>query len=92
MRLIDSNALIGALHNVTFEDGTDREIVYKCVELAQTIEERKTGKWIVTSRNGVMCSECKSGTRKMPMLFGNPLYKYCPFCGAKMEGVGNGTD
>lgn len=50
------------------------------------LKERKTGKWIVTSRNGVLCSECKSGTRRMPMLFGNPLYKYCPFCGAKMEG------
>lgn len=50
-------------------------------------EERKTGKWIITARNGVLCSECKSGTRRMPMLFGNPLYKYCPFCGAKMEGV-----
>lgn len=49
--------------------------------------ERKTGKWIITARNGVLCSECKSGTRKMPMLFGNPLYKYCPFCGAKIEGV-----
>ena len=48
-------------------------------------EERKTGKWIITKRNGVLCSECKSGTRKMPMLFGNPLYKYCPFCGIKME-------
>lgn len=50
-------------------------------------EERKTGKWIVTSRNGILCSECKSGTRKMPMLLGNPLYKFCPFCGAKVEGV-----
>lgn len=50
-------------------------------------EERKTGKWIITARNGVLCSECKSGTRRMPMLFGNPLFKYCPFCGVKMEGV-----
>ena len=87
MRLVDADALIGTLHNVTFEDGTDREIVYRCVELAPTIEERKTGKWIITARNGVLCSECKSGTRRMPMLFGNPLFKYCPFCGVKMEGV-----
>ena len=52
----------------------------------KALKERKTGKWIITARNGVLCSECKSGTRKMPMLFGNPLYKYCPFCGIKMEG------
>lgn len=52
----------------------------------EALQERKAGKWIITARNGVLCSECKSGTRKMPMLFGNPLYKYCPFCGIKMEG------
>lgn len=51
----------------------------------EALQERKTGHWIITARNGVLCSECKSGTRRMPMLFGKPLYKYCPFCGLKME-------
>lgn len=66
---------------------TDQE-VREAIDMAiEALQERKTGKWIITARNGILCSECKSGTRKMPMLFGNPLYKYCPFCGAKMKGV-----
>lgn len=62
----------------------------KKAAIAISIEElskRKTGKWIITARNGALCSECKSGTRRMPMLFGNPLYKYCPLCGTKMDGA-----
>lgn len=66
----------------------DERLTVESLDAAiEALHERKTGKWIVTARNGVLCSECKSGTRRMPMLFGNPLYKYCPFCGAKMEGV-----
>ena len=41
--------------------------------------ERKTGKWIITARNGVLCSECK----RKPIC-GN-LTVYCPHCGVKME-------
>ncbi len=72
------------------QDNTDyatTRMLYHAVKHGAPYEERKTGKWIKTARNGVLCSECKSGTRRMPMLFGNPLYKYCPFCGVKMEGV-----
>lgn len=65
----------------------ESEYICEAVEMAiEALQERQTGKWVITARNGVLCSECKSGTRKMPMLFGNPLYKFCPFCGAKMEG------
>lgn len=77
-------------------DSSQQQMAKRVIELARLgekyeqlladMKERKTGKWIITSRNGVLCSKCKSGTRKMPMLFGNPLYKYCPFCGVKMEG------
>lgn len=91
MRVIDADALIGVLHNVTFEDGTDREIVYQCIELAPTIEERKTGKWIwvgdekyrdySTGNATYKCSLCyhtdlRSRMQKVP---------YCWWCGAKME-------
>lgn len=62
------------------------------MEWEQRIKESKTGRWIITARNGVLCSKCKSGTRKMPTLFGNPMYKYCPFCGIKMEGKDADSD
>lgn len=70
--------------NKVFEPAFANYIITALTEGA-TPSERKTGKWIITARNGVLCSECKSGTRRMPMLFGKPLYKYCPFCGLKME-------
>lgn len=89
MRVIDADALIGALHNVAFEDGTDREIVYRCIELAPTIEERKTGKWIPQyvskphwtgfAISCYTCSCCEQYT--IPSC----RSEYCPHCGAKME-------
>ena len=85
MRLIDSNALIGALHNVTFEDGTDREIVYRCVELTPTIEERKTGKWVHTNGNTFKCSICGNFLNFHGVNAGRGDANYCPNCGAKME-------
>ena len=64
------------------------ESTIEAIDMAiEALQKRKTGKWIITARNGTLCSECKSGLRKMPMLFGNPLFKYCPFCGLKIEGA-----
>ena len=49
-------------------------------------DERKAGKWIITKRNGILCGVCHSGFRRMPTLDGKPIFRYCPFCGAKVEG------
>lgn len=50
-------------------------------------DEHKTGKWIITKRNGILCGVCHSGFRRMPTLDGKPIFRYCPFCGAKMKGA-----
>ena len=60
-------------------------VVRKEIDDAPTIEERK-GRWIITKRNGILCGVCHSGLRRMPTLGGKPMFVYCPFCGAKMEG------
>ena len=73
-------SILGMIDRIALQEAIARQE-------AIALQERKTGKWIITARNGVLCSECKSGTRRMPMLLGNPLYKYCPLCGVKMEGV-----
>ena len=47
-----------------------------------TVEERKTGKWITKQTNGDwfdVCSECGHVEWMTPG-------RYCPNCGAKMEG------
>ena len=33
-----------------------------------------------------VCSNCKFGWDSQPELDGKPLFKYCPNCGAKMDG------
>lgn len=79
--------------------------IMKHIERMPTIEsERKPGKWIhgkELSRemisdcviaifyDGWKCSECDCLVEEER----EPLYKYCPYCGAKMEGVrSDGTD
>lgn len=83
MRLIDADALLAEYDRVHVgEPGNAR----KLIENAPTIEERKTGEWILCKAsihpygNDVKCSECG---HKMGSSFG---YKFCPMCGSKMEG------
>ena len=57
----------------------------------EALQERKSGKWekvkwIHCKGSGFLCSECNSGVKNQPVLCGKPMFIYCPFCGAKMEG------
>lgn len=46
------------------------------------ILEKPCGMWLPRNNGsvGVICSECNA------RFYGNPNYKYCPCCGAKMGG------
>ena len=46
----------------------------------ECVKERKTGRWII-GNYGFICSLCGTEERK------NHFPKYCPECGAKMEGA-----
>ena len=68
------------------EDVLDELIRF--VDFAPTIEERKMGKWILKSNGGgwgpkvFMCSACRDA------FYPNADdMKYCPNCGAEMEGA-----
>lgn len=52
--------------------------------------ERKTGKWIWEIWDKYRCSECETKT-SVDECMEWPMYAYCPYCGARMEGV-NETD
>lgn len=62
------------------------------IEEAQTIEERKTGKWIRCEKDDEFwyeCSACKGFPLKNVWNGLDELSEYCPHCGARMEGVDN---
>ena len=100
MRLIDADAIIKKIKernpdDVSYEDAW----AITCIEHAPTIEpQRKTGKWThgreiaretigdcITAifYDGWTCSECGCLVEKER----EPLYKYCPNCGTKMERI-----
>ena len=98
MRLIDADALMQAMCHRAFETDGDTmwqsgcwvryRAVEQVVEDAPTIEpERKTGVWLDDDEDGKVmtsgycpyCSVCKE--------MAECITKYCPHCGARMEGV-----
>ena len=49
MRLIDADRLIGELHGTYLYDDNARQVIYRKIETQPTIEEHKTGRWILVS-------------------------------------------
>lgn len=87
MELIDRLKTIKALDEAKIRTTSEEyDRILDVIGSMPTIEERKTGKWILTKRNGILCGVCYSGFRRMPTLFGKPMFNFCPLCGAKMEG------
>lgn len=93
-RLIDADALTKKLLDA-IEVGKkndmptyELEAVLDDVEHMPTVEERKKGKWLHKSNLGWgetwICSEC--GEKTTSTIMGVPRYKWCPMCGAVMEG------
>lgn len=63
-------------------------------KVIKSLEDQKTGHWIEMGQNrdkthNVICSECKAGFKfrgHANSIHTKTKYKYCPHCGAKMEG------
>lgn len=83
MRTIDADALIALVQDSTILGDGFKQAFCALVNGEPTIEpERKKGKWNWISFN-IECSECGF----MPNFDSTePLYNFCPNCGAKMEG------
>lgn len=100
MRLIDADALEREYQEryklFTWDDGEREKAtlvgVIQMLHAQPTIEERKTGKWL-PDNNSVyemrfVCSECKESQVVPTIGFTkyNPIWDFCPLCGARMEG------
>lgn len=102
MRLIDADAMkerLGMAHECDDCDDpracrydsiyTKRDFCL-CIDDEPTVEERKTGRWIWDDE-GYHCSECFFHAYGDTLNCLDGTFKYCPHCGAKMEGV-NGDE
>ena len=107
MRAIDGDALTKRLVEFCNKNCpyTDKErnvmcgscfmgLALEAVEDASTIEERKTGKWVVDPDGRLHCSACYENPTNRVIIDGRLVYdmtpivgkmKFCPNCGARME-------
>ena len=104
-RLIDANALIDSLEKwLSDTEVLGNAHIYNAIEdclcevdTMPTVDavEVVHGEWLYGERNKaertliVECSEC-GATFNLPMFDFGMRYNYCPNCGAKMDGDGNG--
>lgn len=88
MRPIDAIGLKQAL--VVSAILEDKKTIEQIIDEQPTIEpERKTGHWVYRPEwskysDVWSCSEC--GEKTSQSVMGEPRFKYCPMCGAKMKG------
>ena len=103
-RLIDANALLEKVQFRMDIDNKNAEIIAGCVDITRRLIENaptvdaaevEHGEWSTieddnTGMIALKCSECNEECwfeDEPPM----KIYKYCPNCGAKMDGgIGNG--
>lgn len=72
----------------------DRQVSYQgfCIDAAMAIgslpSAEKTGKWkpfdLTWGRRVYFCTACNNAS-EVPTSMGEPVYRFCPWCGARME-------
>lgn len=93
MRLIDADELLTA-----FPTGDEPTVTIACIratiEHMPTIEERKTGEWILLDKDNVFftphmvkCPFCGNILDRLGVNAGRGDANFCPNCGADMRGV-----
>ena len=91
MRLIDADALwrIVKLAWDTSDSEDFENSVFIAIGTAPTIDTVKHGRWepwdLSWGRSVWSCSVCRDAM-EVPTEMGAPIYKFCPNCGARMEG------
>ena len=54
---------------------------------AADVRKNVHGEWVWDdSENCFLCSKCGNGYKNQPTLMGEPMFLFCPCCGAKMRG------
>lgn len=87
MRLIDADELIHTIEHDAFVSESVKSFVRRLVKGTPTVDSVKHGRWIeekFIDGRMAQCSAC-GGWSTMPS-------RYCPNCGAKMDGENDETD
>jgi hypothetical protein len=85
-RLIDANALLDAMRDEEFQTFVPLDEIDSVIDKAPTIDARPVvhGRWVHDINNLYGCSVClgrENMSHKKPR-------RFCPDCGAKMDGGG----
>lgn len=83
-RYIDAEELLHRLPNDLPYKGSVRRVLIQSP--SADVQEVRHGKWI-SKPDGFACSECKKKAGTAYGKVGAYISKYCPNCGAKMDGM-----
>lgn len=61
------------------------ELVKEKEKVEATKCDRRIGQWERTPHNWYKCTACGEEVHVMPTCLGDPLFKYCPWCGADLQ-------
>ena len=92
MRLIDADALKKEVDNFPncyngWSDTYDKAYIIEAIEEAPTIEPKR-GEWIEwIDCEGEVFWKCSACGQVSEASAAGILYKFCPFCGARMKGA-----
>lgn len=56
------------------------------IQLPSAQPQRMRGRWIKSDTDGFVCSVCRNGYKMQPTIMGEPMFEFCPCCGAQMDG------
>lgn len=92
MRLIDADALLDKQESLYMRGHVlFHGVTAYTLENAPTIEVQLPvahGRWSWCTENKYRCTNCGRHTR-VDEVMDEPVYNYCPYCGAKMDGGAN---
>ena len=90
MRLVDADALKENCYIKVGDTtvGYRQYVMFHEIDNAPTIDAVSVvrSEWIMDMGEVWICRNCGNGYKDQPTCMGKPMFEYCPFCGAKMDG------
>lgn len=92
-RLIDADELLKKLDDSIWYNVADFNEAWYAVDHAPTVDAVpvRHGRW-KWNGEAFICSACGNGHKGQPTIMGQPMFEFCPICGAKMDGKDGGND